>query len=39
VSKLVNPSVFSSFEGITASLKANCGTAHVLLGAVAAATG
>jgi len=39
VSKLVNPSVFSSFGGITASLKANCGTAHVLLGAAAAATG
>ncbi len=37
VSKLVNPSVFSSFGGITASLKANCGTAHVLLGAVVAA--
>ncbi len=35
VSKLVNPSVFSSFGGITASLKANCGTAHGLLGAVA----
>ncbi len=39
VSKLVNPSVFSSFEGITASLKANYGIAHVLLGAIAAATG
>ncbi len=39
VSKLVNPSVFSSFEGITASLKANYGTTHVLLGAVATATG
>jgi hypothetical protein len=38
VSKLVNPSVFSSFEGIIASLKANCGTAHVLLGAAIAAT-
>jgi hypothetical protein len=31
VSNLVNPNVFSSFGGITASLKANCGTAHVLL--------
>ncbi len=39
VSKLVNPSVFSSFGGITASLKANYGTAHVLLGAAAVATG
>ena len=39
VSKLVNPSVFSSFEGITASLKANCGTAHVLLGATVVAIG
>ncbi len=39
VSKLVNPSVFSSFEGITASLKAKCGIAHVLLGVAAAATG
>ncbi len=33
VSKLVNPSVFSSFGGIIPSLKANCGTTHVLLGA------
>ncbi len=39
VSKLVNPSVFSSFRGITASLKANCGTAHVLLGAATTAVG
>jgi hypothetical protein len=39
VSKLVTPSVFSSFEGITASLKANCGIAHVLLGAATTATG
>jgi len=39
VSKLVNPSVFSSFEGITASLKANCGTVHVLLGVAVVATG
>jgi hypothetical protein len=39
VSKLVNPSVFSSFGGITTSLKANCGTVHVLLGAAATATG
>ncbi len=39
VSKLVNPSVFSSFEGITASLKANCGTAHVLLKVAAAVAG
>ncbi len=37
VSKLVNPSVFSLFGGITASLKTNCGTAHVLSGAAAAA--
>ncbi len=37
VSKLLNPSVFSSFGGITASLKANCGTAHVLSGPAAAA--
>ncbi len=36
VSKLVNPSVFSSFGGITASLKVNCGIAYVLLGAAAA---
>jgi len=35
VSKLVNPNVFSSFGGITVSLKVNCGTAHVLLGAAA----
>jgi len=39
VSKLVNPNVFSSFEGIIASLKANCGITHVLLRAAAAATG
>ncbi len=37
VSKLVNPSVFSSFRGITASFKANCGTTHVLSGAAVAA--
>jgi hypothetical protein len=37
VSKLVNPSVFSSFGGIIASLKANCGIVHVLSGAAAAA--
>jgi hypothetical protein len=37
VSKLVNPSVFSSFGGITTSLKANCGIAHVLLGTAIAA--
>ncbi len=39
VSKLVNPSVFSSFRGITASLKVNYGTAHVLLRAATAAAG
>jgi len=39
VFKVVNPSVFSSFGGIIASLKAKCGTVHVLLGAVVAATG
>jgi hypothetical protein len=39
VSKLVNPSVFSSFEGITASFKANYGIAHVLLGATVVAIG
>jgi len=39
VSKLINPSVFSSFGGIIASLKVNCGTAHVLLGAIATAAG
>jgi hypothetical protein len=37
VSKFVNPSVFPSFGGITASLKANCGTANVLSGPAAAA--
>jgi len=39
VSKLVNPSVFSSFGGIIASFKANCGTTHVLLGVAVAPTG
>jgi len=39
VFKLVNPSVFSSFGGITASLKANCGTTHVLLGVATTTAG
>jgi len=38
VFKLVNPSVFSSFGGIIASLKAKCGTIHVLLRAAASVT-
>ncbi len=39
VSKLVNPSVFSSFGGIITSLKVNYGTTHVLLRATTAAVG
>jgi hypothetical protein len=38
MSKLVNPSVFSSFGGIGVSFKANCMTAPGLSGAAAAAT-
>lgn len=36
--ELVNPCVFSSFAGIGASFKANCGPAPVISGAAAAAT-